>query len=108
VPVAVERADAVEWLEPRLASPPDEATTVVFHSVVLQYLDEAARARLRAVLEDAGRAATARNPLVWLRLEPPGLAAAARFDVTLTAWPEGDERVIATAPPHGLPATWIG
>jgi hypothetical protein len=108
VPVSVERADAAEWLERRLASPPNELTTVVYHSVVLQYLDDAARARMRAILEEAGRAATQESPLVWLRLEPPDVAAAARFDVTLTAWPGGDEQVIATAPPHGLPATWIG
>jgi hypothetical protein len=59
VPATVERADAATWPEERLPDPPSGAATVVFHSIVFFYLDDAARARVRRLLEGAGAGATA-------------------------------------------------
>jgi hypothetical protein len=52
-----------------------------------------------ATLAGAGRQATTAAPLFWLRLEPfPGML---NYGVTLTRWPWGDERVVATCGAHG-------
>ena len=60
-PVAVEKADAVDWLEARLQKPAPGMATVVFHSLFIHFLDEQRRARLEAALEAAGRRATERR-----------------------------------------------
>ena len=57
--------------------------TLVFQSLVLQYLDDHERARVRAAIEAAGASATERAPLAWLRMEPGGELA----DVRLRTWP---------------------
>jgi hypothetical protein len=109
VPASVERADACDWLEQRLAPGPARgAATVVFHSIVLQYLGRERAARLAALLADAGARASAAAPLAWLRLEPVllpdgGLA----FRVLLTTWPGGRERVLAACSAHGPPVSWL-
>jgi hypothetical protein len=76
--------------------------TVVVHSIVWQYVDAPARARLRSALQRAGRAADQRSPVAWLRLEPAGPVA----DLRLTWWPGGDEEVLAIAGYHGVPTWW--
>ena len=104
-PPAVERADAVEWLEQRLRERPAGAATSVYHSIVVQYLAPAKRTRLRAVVERAGEGATAAAPLAWLRLEPPRhrRVAAGLAELRLTTWPGGADRVLAHAGYHGIP-----
>ncbi len=103
-PVAIDRAAAGEWLERRLAAPVPGAATVVFQSLVLQYLDDAERARVRDVIEAAGAAATAAAPLAWLRMEPGGELA----DVRLRTWPGGEDALVARAGYHGRPVRWLG
>jgi hypothetical protein len=73
--------------------------TVVFHSIVLQYLGEAERAAFTRHLEDAAARASAEAPLAWLRMEPADELA----EVRLTAWPGGDERLLCRAGYHGSP-----
>jgi hypothetical protein len=102
--VAVDAADACDWLEGRVNEPRDDVATVVFHSVFIQYLDDAGRARLRATIEDAGRRATANAPFAWLRMEP---GVEMLTDVRLTMWPGGRERLLATAGYHGQPVRWL-
>ena len=104
-PPAVERADAVEWVEQRLRERPAGAATTVYHSIVVQYLAPEQRTRLRAVVERAGGAATAGAPLAWLRLEPPRRrgVAASLAELRLTTWPGGADRLLAHAGYHGIP-----
>ena len=90
-PVDIDRADAVEWLQGRLADPVGGVATVVFHSVVLPYLGEQGIADLKRTLEDAGTRATAAAPLAWLSME----AGSEQADVRLTTWPGGESRVLA-------------
>lgn len=105
VPVAVDRADAGEWLSAHLREPRPGAATVVFHSVVWQYLSPDGRERVRATLEAAGAAARAEAPLAWLRLEPaPEMFPA---ELRLTTWPGGEERLLATAGFHHGPVRWL-
>jgi hypothetical protein len=103
VPVRVEAADVGEWLEARLARPAPGRATVVYHSIVWQYVDGKSRDRMRAALRKAGRATGDDAPLAWLRLEPAGPAA----DLRLTWWPGGKEEVLATSGYHGTPVHWV-
>jgi hypothetical protein len=102
VPAELERADAGEWLAGRLSRPRPGAVTAVFHSVFLQYLSDSGRGRVLSEIERAGRLATGDAPLAWLRLEP-GPAA---FEVRLTTWPGGEERLLATSGAHGTGVAW--
>lgn len=97
VPAVVDQCDAVDWLRIHLATPRHGVTTVVFHSVVMPYLNEESRENLPLVIEDAGNRATANAPLAWLSMEP-GMDQA---DVHLTIWPGGQRRLIAQAGFHG-------
>lgn len=98
-PSPVDRADVCDWLEARLARRPEGAATVVFHSILWQYLDAGRRERLRALLGAAGTEASTSSPLAWLRMEPAGELASVR----LTTWPGDHERVVALSGYHGRP-----
>jgi hypothetical protein len=102
-PPAVERATAGEWLERRLAERRQGAATVIFHSIVWQYLGDDERERVKAAIETAGRTADAGAPVAWLRMELGGELA----DVRLTRWPGGQESLIAHAGYHGRPIHWL-
>lgn len=102
VPAMVEASDLGEWLERRLAEPVPGVATVVYHSIVWQYVDGPSRDRMRAALRLAGAAASADAPVAWLRLEPAGPVA----DLRLTWWPGGEEQVLATSGYHGVPVYW--
>lgn len=102
LPVAVERADAVGWLESRLTELPEDTTTVVSHSIFLQYLRAPERRALVAAIEAAGNRATDRRRLAWLRLEPGGDVA----ELRLTEWPGARPRLLASSAYHGPPVWW--
>lgn len=99
--VRVQREDAADWVERRLAEPATDAVAVLYHTVVWQYLPTETQARIRACLDRYGAGA----PLAWLRLEaaPPD-----RFELTLTSWRDGiaHERIVADAHPHGASVAW--
>jgi hypothetical protein len=99
VPVRLDAADLTEWLPERLEVAAPGRATVVYHSIVDEYLTEAARRRFHAALQAGGARAMPGAPLFWLRLEP--LPDQVRFAVTLTRWPGADERILAYAGAHG-------
>jgi hypothetical protein len=102
-PVTVDQGSAPDWLEARLARDRAGAATVVFHSIMWGYLTDDDRARVTQTLADAGERATPTEPLAWLRMEP----GADQTDITLTSWPGGEQRVLATAGYHGRPVRWL-
>jgi len=104
VDAALERSRAGPWLTRQLQTPVPGAATVVFHSIVMQYLSTEERADCEAVIRAAGKRATDTAPLAWLRLEPDGWEHAA---VRLTTWPGGQERLLARAGFHGAPVEWL-
>jgi hypothetical protein len=104
LPVDVAEEPAVTWLPAQLATPAPGTATVVYHSVVMQYMNPKERERVVALLHDTGATATAGAPLYWLRMEPERPLRA--MSVRLTAWPGGDDRLIATAGAHGNPLRW--
>jgi hypothetical protein len=81
-PPQIDRADAARWLAERLAERRADACTVVYHSIVWQYLSPTTQAAVRDTLEDHGRRASAHAPLAWLRMEPAGPVA----ELRLTLW----------------------
>jgi hypothetical protein len=103
VPAQVEKATAAAWLVGELRDSRPGTATVVFHSIVWQYLDEAERERVRQALAEAGARATRGAPLAWLRMEPAGEQA----EVRLTLWPGPEERLLATSAFHGRNVHWL-
>ena len=102
-PPRIDRADAADWIEARLAEPQPAGTArIVFHSIVLQYLPPERRARVRDTIIAAGRRATVVRPFGWIAFEWE--AARDCAGLTLTLWPGGDARRLADCHAH---AAWI-
>jgi hypothetical protein len=99
VPATVEAASLHEWLPAQLAQDCTGVATVVYHSVVDEYLPHDARQAFHATLDEAGARATADAPLAWVRLEPA--SSIREHAVTLRLWPGGEERRLALAGAHG-------
>ncbi len=100
-PPAVERADAADWLE-RTVGPRAGAATVVWHSVLEQYLDADRLARMRRTLSDLLSGAPPDAPVAWLSLErPPGRGAYGLAEVRLAVSPDADQHVLGHASYHG-------
>ena len=100
-----------DWLPGQLATPVPGVATVVFHSVVWQYLPEPTRNLIRTTIEEAGRRATAEAPLAYLWLEP-SVANYFPAELRLATWPGADgvddNRMLATSGFHFGPVTWLG
>ena len=103
VPAPVEAADAVAWTARRFRPDPGVAT-VVYHSIVMQYLPDDQRANFKALVREQGARATGAAPLAWLRFEPVGGEAALR----LTVWPGGGDATLAWSGFHGQNVRWLG
>jgi hypothetical protein len=99
----VDRSGAAEWVAKQLARASDGVATVVFHSIVMQYLPERERLEFERLVHEAGEAATEGAPLAWLRMEP----AEERTEVRLTCWPGGEDRLLARAGYHGDPVELV-
>ena len=111
--VTVERAGAAEWTRGRLSETKTGVATVVYHSIVGQYLGPEERRAFATTLEDAGASASDSAPIAWLRFEAGEVGTSdpvltTSFAITLRMWPDGDEQVVARAGPHGDAVTWIG
>ncbi|MDP2775824.1 MAG: DUF2332 domain-containing protein, partial [Nocardioides sp.] len=83
----------------------DGTTTVLWHSVMWQYLGRDEQDRVRAGIDALGARATAAAPFAHVYLEPsrrtPG--AEHEFLVWLETWPAGELRVLGTSVGHGVP-----
>jgi hypothetical protein len=104
-PPEVDRGDAADWLEARLADRQASGVTrVVLHSIAFQYFPDSTKARIAGAMEAAGAAATFAAPLAWLRYEHEG---GERIGLRLRAWPSGEERLLAHCHPHGREVEWL-
>jgi hypothetical protein len=95
--VAVERAGAADWIETQLRDETPSVTSVVFHSIVMQYLPDEERKRFELAVR------TAPGSIAWLRMEPVDELT----DLRLTLFPGGEERLLARAGYHGDPVAWL-
>ena len=108
-PVPVERLSASAFLERELAEPRAGVATVVWQSVVRQYMSREEKSRVDELLVEAGSRARRDAPLARLSMEPERIGGrSVRFEVSLTAWPGGRTRVLAHCEGHGPPVRWTG
>lgn len=105
-PVQLVRAGGGDFLE-RLGLR-DRHHTVVWHSVMWQYVPAPEQQRMLDRLAALGATATAEQSLTHLAFEPRRLEPGGphRFVVAATTWPGGVERLLGEAPPHGVPVRW--
>jgi hypothetical protein len=104
-PPEVVACPAERWLPDVLAARRAGQLTVVWHSVVRQYVPAAAWAAIERAVRAAGRTATPDAPLAWLSMEP-GDDPRKGFVLTATTWPGGTARPLADAGDHGPPVRW--
>lgn len=107
-PVTVRRQDAASFVESIV--PVADRLTVVWHSVMWQYLPRDQQQRVRDHLAAVGQSAGPDSPLAHLYAEPvrPERGAEHEFWVCLEQWPGDDERVLlGRIAPHGVPVDWV-
>ncbi len=83
-------------------------TTVLWHSVMWQYLDAAEQSQISARIAELGAEATPDRGFAHLVLEPLRREPESdhEFLVVLQSWPTGERRVLGSAPGHGVPTHW--
>jgi hypothetical protein len=104
----VVQMDAGDFVAQRLVAPQEEDTTrVVFHSIVWQYLPPETRARIEALMAEAGAKADDSRRLAWVMLETN--RETFRHELSVRHWPGGAEpQVLGTAHAHGAWVEWFG
>ena len=102
------RQDAADFVKEMLAARQEQGVTrTLFHTVVWQYLPDAGREAITAMMEEAGAKATRERPLAWLSVETN--RATFRHELTARYWPGGSEAVLlGEAHPHGAWIEWLG
>jgi len=105
-PAPVPRATGAQWLATRLVESVPGVLTVVWHSVVWQYVSPADRAEGRAILADAVTRATPGAPLALLVYEPRRTHTGYEFHLLLKTWPDGVSLRLGSGRGHGIPFTW--
>jgi hypothetical protein len=78
--------------------------TVLWHSIMRQYLDAEQIAAIEAGVAALAAAATGTARFAHVSFEMT--KGTADTPVELVTWPGGARRSLGTAPPHGIPVTW--
>ena len=78
--------------------------TVLWHSIMQQYLDAEQTRELAEGVAAVGATATESARFAHVTLEL--VRGTPQTPVEVTTWPGGEHRRLGTAPPHGLPVTW--
>lgn len=99
----VDRADAIDWLAPRLAPVPGQLH-LIYTTVAWQYFPNDAQTRGTAMIEAAGAAATPDTPLGWFGMEQDGGSPGA--SLTLRLWPGNHTVAMGHADFHGRWVRW--
>jgi hypothetical protein len=106
-PPVVAACGAERWLPRVLASRRCGELTVIWQSVMRQYVPGESWAAVERAVDAAARAATADRPLAWLAMEP-GTHPLSGFVLSATTWPGGSRRQLADVGDHGPPVRWQG
>ncbi|WP_283135591.1 DUF2332 domain-containing protein [Rhizohabitans arisaemae] len=81
--------------------------TVVWHSVMRQYVSDGEWARTEGELARLAAAAEVDRPFGYVTFEPrSNRDRRLVYAVAVRLWPGGEERIIGEAAAHGIPATW--
>lgn len=100
----ITRADAVDWLQTRLATVFAGRLHLVFHTIAWQYFPPGAQRRGSALLAEAGARASPLAPLAHLSMEADGLGEGAALRVQ--TWPKGEVTVLGRVDFHGRWVDW--
>lgn len=101
IPMAIDRADAREWLASEVALR-DGYLTVVMQSALFEHLPQDVRTTIVDRIQRLGFAATHAGPFAWVRME----AAASAYETRATIWPDGDDALLATSDGHAQGIAW--
>lgn len=103
-PARVEKADAATFLAG--LTPVEGVATVVWHSIVRQYVPVEAWERAEAALARAGAQATQRAPVAHLSMEPRVRGREVDYPLTLRLWPGDGAEILGVTHAHGTPVSW--
>jgi hypothetical protein len=106
-PVRVEQKDAASYVEGLDLAP--GRLTVLWHSVMWQYVPREQQERITARLAELGKQAREDTPLAHLFAEPTRRTPQDRhrFWVVAQVWPgDGERTFLGLMAPHGVPVTW--
>ena len=81
--------------------------TLIFHSIVWQYLGTETQNLLKQAIYNAGKMATSDNPIVWARMEPAGPVADVQVDVFDGSSSEPRHFRLAEIGYHGQEMNWL-
>ncbi len=105
----VEKGDAIQWLEARLATVPEGHLHIIQHTVAWQYFPGPAQRKGTALIEAAGARATPETPLAWMQMETDGdTTGAVGAALTLRLWPGDVTLHLGRADFHGRWINWTG
>ena len=102
----VDTASADDWIEQQMERRSDNAT-VIFHSIVWQYLGTETQNRLKNAIYEAAQSATTSAPIVWVRMEPAGAVADVQVDVFDGTSTEPRHFRLAEIGYHGQNMKWL-
>ena len=106
VPATLHRRNATEAVAGLELA--DGALTVLWHSIMWQYLSLPEQSTIAAEIEAIGARAASGSPFAHLTLEPHRRTPEAdvEFVVRARCWPDDDDRLLAVCSPHGPPVIW--
>jgi hypothetical protein len=105
-PFTLEQADAAAFVRRRFAGPAAGVVRVLFHSIMWQYLPDAAKQAVTSTLLDTASTAAPDAPIAWLRMEPLDTRQPHAM-LSLTLWPGGKTRHLARCDYHGRWIEWL-
>ena len=100
------KADAADWVAANL-SPTEGVATVLFHSVMWQYMPQRTQNAVSEAIAAAATKATRTAPLAHLSMEPDPSREGFPMAVQLTIWPDGRSFHLADVHPHGAWVRWL-
>lgn len=104
-PAAVDKADAIDWLAPRLAHVTGQ-THVIYTTVAWQYFPPEKQQQGLAMIQAAGALATPDTPLAFVQMENDGGTHGAAL--TLRLWPGDLDLHLGRVDFHGRWMEWTG
>ncbi|WP_299698801.1 DUF2332 family protein [uncultured Tateyamaria sp.] len=105
----VDKGDAIDWLETRLASAPEGHMHMIQHTVAWQYFTKEKQDKGTALIEAVGANATPETPLAWMQMETDGdTTGAIGAALTLRLWPGDVTLNLGRADFHGRWINWTG
>jgi len=104
---AVDKGDAIDWLEHRLETVPAGHLHLIYHTIAWQYFPPELSRRGTDLIEAAGARATPDRPLAWLALENDGKPGVEGAGLTVKLWPGYHSLALGRADFHGRWVRWF-